>query len=568
MPVVGICMYANSLWNPFIFDDHIAIIDNPIAQSLWPPNWLTAAWSPEKGAHGRPVVNLTLAINYAIDGLNVFGYHAFNLLIHTLNAIALTGVLSLTLQNRLSPSHQTNHSHPLAVFIALLWFIHPLHTQCINYVTQRSELLMGLFFLLTLYCAIQAFHTHASKKWAILAIISCALGMASKEVMVVAPIVVFLYDRTFISHTFCHAIRKHWPLHLGLVSTWVILALLLLRHPHGETIGFATPLTGWDYLKNQFIAITTYLKLVIWPHPLILDYGFPINNLPLTSVIPQALFITFLGILTVYALKYHPKIGFLGACFFLIITPTSSIVPIVNEVAAERRMYLPLIPCIILIALGLYALFQRQYLRSQKWLLIPLCAIPILALTLRTISRNTDHQTEQRIWENVTQHLPQNPRAWNVLGHLYTKQKRYTESLPYFEKALEQKPDFIYALYNFGHALTELGRPDEAWQRFSKAIALDPDNKRLENWLPKIHNNLGVAYLKQDNMQRAIHHFQKVIIYKPDHYLAHNNMGVAYLQLAQYEQAIAQFRAALKIKPDYDGAKVNLQLTKELLQNP
>lgn len=569
LPPLGLLIYFNSLWNPFIFDDHIAIIDNPVVRALWPPTWLTSAWSPEKGAQGRPVVNLTLALNYHIGQLNVFGYHLVNLFLHMFNALILCAILRHTFQSPNLNQRYGQTATRLSLIIATLWLVHPLHTQCLNYLTQRSELLMGTFYLLTMYCSIRAFQNPKAPHWIVLSILSCALGMASKEVMVSTPFVVLLYHRTFFSNNLRTAILNKWTLYAGLASTWIILLILLSKVPHGDTIGFATPLTGWAYLKNQCIALTTYLKLVIWPHPLILDYGFPDPHLPFGDVAPQAILLVCLIMGTVVALKKHPAIGFLGACFFLILAPTSSIIPIVNEVAAERRMYLPLVACLILIVMLFDAVIRTTTypLHFKKRLIGIATTLSICILSVLTIQRNQDHQTEQKIWETVIQHNPTNPRAWNILGHLRFEEKAFEASIPFFEKSLEQKPDFFYAQYNMAHALTELGRPEEALPFFTKAVELDPDEDRLENWVPKIHNNLGIAFLKQEQYQKAIAHFRKVITIKPDHYLAHNNLGVALLHLKNYQEALREFQEALRINSNYAGAQSNIELTQMLINN-
>lgn len=152
------------------------------------------------------------------------------------------------------------------------------------------------------------------------------------------------------------------------------------------------------------------------------------------------------------------------------------------------------------------------------------------------------------------------------MGHIKNQNKEFEAAIPYFEKSLQQDPNFIYAHYNLGHALTELNRPDEALEHFTQAVTHDLDEKRLEDWVPRIHNNLGSAYLRLGTYQKAIPHFQKTLTLQPQHFLAHNNLGVAYLQAGHYQKAIEQFQTTLRLNPDYAGAKSNLQLVKDLLQ--
>ena len=132
---------------------------------------------------------------------------------------------------------RTAPAAPLAAATALLWLVHPLQTECIGYISQRSESIMGLFYLLTLYCAIRASQSARAGRWGLAAIIACALGMASKEVMVTAPVMVLIYDWAFRSERFSAVWRKRWPLYVGLAGTWVILAALMATGPRSRSVG-------------------------------------------------------------------------------------------------------------------------------------------------------------------------------------------------------------------------------------------------------------------------------------------------------------------------------------------
>ena len=307
---LGMAVYANSLSGPFIFDDHTAILENSAIESLWPPTWLSKAWSPEKGAHGRPIVNLTLAMNYAWGSFNVWGYHVFNITIHIFNALILFTILRHTFQSPLLQKKYAAHAENLSLIIALLWLIHPIQTQCFNYILQRSESIVGLFYLLTLYGTLRTSQNPTKPIWPILTIAFCALGMASKEVMVTAPIVALLFDKTFYCGSWRKAFVNKWPFYLGLAATWFVLLSLLLQRPHGDTIGFGTHIHAWDYFKNQLPILTTYITRIIWPHPLILDYRFPSVDLSLLQILPHAIFLITLFVTTLYALKHRPALAF------------------------------------------------------------------------------------------------------------------------------------------------------------------------------------------------------------------------------------------------------------------
>ncbi|MGB2987435.1 MAG: glycosyltransferase family 39 protein, partial [Phycisphaerae bacterium] len=212
----GLIVYLNSFAGVFIFDDTVHILESERIRHLWPP------W--DLLARRRPTLELSLAVNYAIGGLGVWGYHAFNLAVHVLAGLTLFGIARRTLMHERCRDRLGQASHWLALTIALIWLVHPLQTQSVTYIIQRSESLMGLFYLLTLYCVIRGAESPLRYRWYLAAVIACALGMGSKAVMVTAPLVVLLYDRVFLSPSFSEAFRKRWGLYSGLAANWGILA--------------------------------------------------------------------------------------------------------------------------------------------------------------------------------------------------------------------------------------------------------------------------------------------------------------------------------------------------------
>ena len=167
--------------------------------------------------------------------------------------------------------------------------------------------------------------------------------------MVTAPLVVVLYDRVFVFDSFRDAIRSRRGLYAGLAATWAVLAALMWSGPRSAVGGFSTGISPWTYLLNQAQMIAHYLRLTVWPRSLVVFYGWPVA-LTLGDVLPYALLVTALLAATIVALVRAPALGFLGAWFFMTLAPTSSVVPIATEVGAERRMYLPLLALIVLVA--------------------------------------------------------------------------------------------------------------------------------------------------------------------------------------------------------------------------
>ena len=403
--VIGICLlaYANSLNGPFIFDDIGSIPDNPNIRCLWP---LTRAMSspPCTSVSGRPVVCLSLALNYAVGGLRPQGYHLVNLAIHLGSALLLLAIVRRTL---LSPTLAGGFSQAagwLAVASAMIWMVHPLQTEAVTYVVQRTELLVSFFYLLTLYCAIRGWGSARSEIWFVAAIVACALGMGSKEVMVSAPIMVFLYDRTFVSRSWKDALRRHAALYFCLAGTWLVLAYLLGTGARHASAGLQLHIRPLDYLATQAGVIAWYLRLCFWPAPLVISYDdWPVAT-GLAQILPQGSLMLAMLAGTVWAVVRRSALGFLGGWFFLILAPSSSVIPIVTEIAAERRMYMPLAAVVVLVTCGAYrfsGVASRRLSLPPRFLACTGAGLAVIAagvLLSVTISRNRDYQSALSIW--------------------------------------------------------------------------------------------------------------------------------------------------------------------------
>ena len=298
---------------------------------------------------GRPVLNLSFALNYAVSGCDVGGYHVTNLAIHLVAALLLFGIVRRTATkfSGLRPELTTAQAATsIALAVALLWAVHPLQTESVTYIVQRAESLMGLFYLLTLYCFLRGVGSGRAILWYAGSVLACLLGMATKEVMVSAPLVVILYDRTFLAGSFREAWRRRWGYYLALAATWLLLAWLvvgtgLLLQSYGVRTERMQSFTWWTYLATQPGVIVHYLRQVVWPSGLCLDYGWPPAATVGEVLFPAIPVVCLLG-LTAWAVVKRPAWGFLGAWFFLILAPTSSFMPVQHAAAFEHRMYLPL----------------------------------------------------------------------------------------------------------------------------------------------------------------------------------------------------------------------------------
>jgi Flp pilus assembly protein TadD len=538
--VGGLLAYHNSFSVPFVLDDRLTLVSNPTLQTLWPLS-MPLSPAPDTGSGGRPFLNLTFAVNQVLGGSAVGGYHTVNLAIHVLAGLTLFGIVRRTLN---LPSLRPNFGSsalPLAAIAALLWVVHPLQTSAVTYLSQRAESLMGLFYLLTLYCVVRAIASDTPRRWQALAIATCFLGIATKEVMVTAPVAILLFDRTFAAGSFRAAWRQRWRMYLGLCSSWILLGLLM-HDVRQRGVGFSHGVSAWSYAMTECGVVLHYLKLAVWPHPLVLDYGMLMTT-QVAIALPCALGIAVLIGGVAWALWRHPFVGFLGAWCLLVLAPTSSIVPVAMQPMAESRMYLPLAAVVVAIVLGLHRLVGRRGLIAGA-------ALAVVAL-LATVSRNEDYRSEISIWSDTVAKQPGNARARNNLGLALDEHGQVTAAIAEYREALRCKPDYPAAWNNLGTSLQPLGESVEAVRCFENAIRFDPK-------YADAHSNLGFVLSQLGRPEEAIAHCERALQLRPDYAEAHNHWGLALGKMDRLPEAISHFEKALQLKPRFPKALTNL----------
>jgi len=585
LAVAGGWAYSTSFAGVFVMDDKFAIADNPNIKALWP---LTRSMSApdESPVSARPIASLTLAINYAVapadvrDVLspggpsapadarerflrNVWGYHLFNLLLHVLAALVMFGVIRRTLCSPRLRARFGVVATLLAFSSALIWIVHPLLTDAVTYVAQRTEVLMGLFFFLTLYCSIRGFEQGASVKarrlWTVAAVISCALGMGSKQTMVTAPIMVFLWDWIFAfspdtgsrppdPDTNPSSQGRPW-LYGGLASTWIILAVLVAieRWPH--SIGFAREgWTPWTYLLTQTGVIVHYVRLAVTGSPLSLDYdGWPMAR-SVVQVAPYAAPLVIFFIATVFGIVRRLPWAFPGAWFFVTLAPSSSLLPLATEIAAERRMYLPL-AALVAAAVVLVYLVGQKFLdlliadaRRRRLLggvsTVVVVGVVVATLASATYARNRVYWSDERIWEDTVAKRPNNPRARVSYGIDLQAAGRLADAVRELREAVRLKETSAAAHANLGPILCATGRFDECIVHLHRALELDPD-------YTSAHANLAEAYGAGGKRALAAEQFALALNATPDKPFLLNRL--AWLLATSPEDAVRNGARAVEL---------------------
>ncbi len=571
LAIVIVAVYCQSLNAPFIFDDNATILANDSIVALWPPVGSVEHPGPLRPpaplpTAGRPLVNLSLAVNYLLGGSAPAGYHVVNVLIHFGSALLLWAIVRRTLCLPHFAGRFESSASWLALGVSLVWALHPLQTEAVVYTTQRTELMVAMFYLVTLYCSLRywcadGFSTQRAI-WLTLAVVACLAGMASKEVMVSAPVIVLLFERTFIAGSMSKALRRSWPLYAGLASTWLLLLLLNMNGPRGDSAGFQGGPSLISYWLTQSQVLLMYLKLVVWPAPLLVHYQLPYLQTFAEAwmyVVPALLLV----IVTLVLLWRNQPAGFLGACVFAILAPTS-VVPIITEVAAERRMYLPLAALVVLFVVGSYLVVQSLLRRSVSARQSPtgsrlpsaltVSAVFVVALMCGVVS--TKHLSAYNdpisLWREVIWHEPNNFVAHGNLGGLLVVDDNcQTEAIEELRTALSLKPDYPDALANLGLGLTHIGRLPEAIDVLQRALKLQPD-------YTVALNDLGIAYVHAGRLPEAVATLEAVLAHQPDNFNALNNLGLAFTEMGRPAEAIKHLEHALRVEPDNANARNNL----------
>lgn len=594
--LLGIAAHWPALAAPFLWDDTTAILQNPTIRSF-SPLWRPLLPPAETPVARRPIANLSFAFNYALDGLNPVTYHAWNLGVHLLNALLLFAIVRRTLTSGRMREQFGAAAGPTALAATLLWVVHPFTSEVVAYATQRTESMVACFVLLTLYCAIRALDGDGSRRWRTRATVACVAGMLTKESMVVAPLIVMLYDRAFAFGSWREAFTVRRRLYTALAGSWLVLAMLLWVRPH-STVGFSSGVSAFTYALNQAQLIPHYLRLAIWPDALVLDYGFPLP-LTLDEVFSGIVVLSVLLAATLFAWIRWPAAGFLGATFFLTLLPTSSVIPIATEVGAERRMYLP-VAALAVLAIALSEQLRRRAAiggtRPARTLVSAVAVLCVAALGARSVSRNQRFASPQTIWRTSVERHPHGraraayatalidaghhdagigqlrlairdfPPARMALATELAAIGGYDEAIVELSKFLgsaDADRGGIRAGQFLGDLLVVRGRIGEAIAAYESAIAL----AHARGWPEPgtAHLTLAELYLRRNDVGRGEPHARLAVQLRPADAKAHNLFGIALASSGRIDEARDHFRLAATLDAGNSDIRANLARAEQLL---
>jgi len=554
---LGIIVYSNSFFCSFHFDDSDYIVRNLFIRNI---QNLFHYWVFYPC---RFITFLSIAVNYHFNHLNVFGYHLFNLAVHLACAVLVWFLTLLTLSTPVMKGDKiSKHADLIAFFAGLVFVSHPIQTEAVTYIWQRTASMAAMFYLASLCFYVKSrllvsTDGHKVRSYYILSLMMAIMAMFTKENTVTLPLMIVFYEFCFfkVGEDFVFS-RMNW-LYLSpfLLTIFVIpVTILLTKAQQFQAIqrfvhepGGTSP---WHYLLTQFRVIVTYIRLLFLPLNQNLDYDFSIAK----SIFAWPVLMSFLflaGILywaKQLFLKYR-LVSFSIFWFFLTLSLESSVFPLKN-VIFEHRLYLPLIGYSMFLVSGVYYLFPKNTIKTMVIIL----TIIITLNSILTYQRNKVWRDEITLWSDAIAKSPHKARPINDLGFAYCQLGNYTQAVSDYNKAIELDPQLADAYVGRGLSYANQGKFVQAISDYNKAITLEPT-------FAEAYNNRGIFYLHQGDSIQAISDLTKAIYEDPLDVKAYYNRGCSYAKQGNSIQAVSDYSRAIEIDSSYADAYYNRGLS-------
>jgi tetratricopeptide (TPR) repeat protein len=483
--VSGLFAYWGAWRGQYVFDDVHAIAEN---RALLSGDWWQAAFGPQhQPLANRPLSCWSLTVDFALYGPGPLGPHATNVLLHLANALLVFVVARrCALAPNLAGRFTAGPATWFATSLAALWAAHPLGADAVAYATQRSTLLAAGSLLLALYGTLRAPAAPRPWRWRALAVVAMAAGMASKEDAVVGPLLLVLCERAFLLPSW-PALRARAPFYAAIGLTWSVLAVSVALGPANATVGYRTniPVSAWQWLLTQADVVLLYARLALWPYPLRGAYDHDIVTHVAAAALPGlAVLAACAG--TVVCWRRRPWAGWLGAWYFLLLAPTSSVLPIVTEVVAERRAYLPMLAVLAPVVLA-----AQRVLGGRRPLAVLAPAAVVVALGLVTQTRVAVYHDAESFWRDADAKRDPASRSF-VAGLILVKRGdtlwhagRTAEAYACYDAMMLCRSPSPIAIGRYAMSLLDRQRPAEAAAVLRRLVRSDPD--------PETDGMLGIA---------------------------------------------------------------------------
>ena len=530
--------YANSLFSPFQYDDHPVFVNNPQVKNN--------TFFQLSDIRYRHFFYSTFALNYYWNGLNPFGYHLFNLLLHFLTTILVFLISFITIEKGLLWSRK--NALRIAFSTSLLFALNPVHTETVSYISGRSSGLAAFFYFSSLLLFIAGSIKHSKTLFTtpallLLSLAAWIMAIGSKEISITLPAIIILYE-------FCFMRTGKWVnLRFRIIYYYLPLplfaAVFLMKYSPQSLSFIKLWLTKIDFIYAliQLKVITYAPKIHFLPINLSFDYDF--SNSFYQSKLSFA-FAFFILVFFCVKKIFHQKSAILSFSFLwylITISPTNSILPRA-ELFNERNLYLPSFGLSFFFAVLIYYLLISNRKQTVRFLYI-IGLLIILALnSALLIKRNNVYKTEISLWEDTLKKSHGNIRALGILGDAYLAKGDKEKALKTFNQLIAIYPYNYHAHNTLGKIYAEAGYLERAKNEFKSAISSKPDQ-------PEAYINLGSYYASKGLFFEAKIEYEKaqkttIETINPVFYLNKSKIDIELNQLDDAEREIKKY---LKLSP-------------------
>jgi len=565
LAAAALIAYGNALPNSFHFDDIVGIVRNPVLRDLRNiPSYFTdpATFGLGRTREWRPVLQITYALNYAIAGLNPMAFRSFNLLFHIGIAFFIFLIVRHigTLWPRALGFREPVRPGMLALGCALLFVVHTANSEAVDYIWARSSQLATFFYVLAFYCYLRGPFgcQNQSRSWPLAGFIAFALGVGTKADAIVLPALLLCYEWIFLNPEsvnpfklfLCEPRRlKKYPSLAIVVSAYMTIRMLLLpkMFTNLAAVGAVREVSSYSYLLTQFRAWLYYIRLFLWPHPLMIDFsGFGWSHSLADFRVLASLALIAVILISAWMLRQrHPLLALFTFWYFIALLPEASVIPLGDAVVGYRAYpaYVALAVVSVMLSLHGASILRRMFATpiTQRFSGFGfgygfLLGLVLIALTVATVARNRDWRDEKTLWADVLSKDPSNVRAYRALGLEALIRADYEQARHFFDRAVQLAPNESHTYILRGYLNSRLDRNDLALSDYSMAIKLDRRS-------PYGFFYRGELYRKLGQPDDALADYAAALRYMPYYADAYLGAAMAYLDknnLAAATQACAR----------------------------
>ncbi|MFY9222345.1 MAG: tetratricopeptide repeat protein [Blastocatellia bacterium] len=548
--LVSLACFANSLTGKFIYDDYLVVVDNTSIKSLnnIPDLFLQSYFGKDNTAGTyRPLTTISFAINYAIAGLEPYSYHLANIIINAINSLLVYWIVKYYSQSKL-----------LGIFTALLFSVHPVHSEAVAAIYGRPELLATMFLLIAWVCYEKS---PANKYYYLISLLSYFLSLLCKESGIVFFGILLLIQ--FCTKTSWKEKLIPTPKSWGYVLTTIPYLIIRIWITGAFGVPKSGQMLGGESFSTRVYTMSfgyiKYFQMLVWPSKLYTEYDF--------SVIPKITSVNFTVVLSLVTILLIIIIGFwqtnknriivFGILFFFVATSIVSNVFLPTGILiSERTIYLAVGSICLLMGAAFYKVYKMGWTKFALGFFI----FTLLLVSIRTYYRNLDFQNDEVLFSSTLKIQPNHFKANYCLGLYYENIGQADKAEVYLKKALQLNETSSIANVALANFYNKQAKVDLAINLFKRAIELDPNNADA-------HSFYGAILLSQGNLCTAKEHLTKALSINKNLVKAHNNLGVTFAQMNRYQEAKQEFEKTLELDPNYQGANENLYLLKNLEQN-